>query len=197
MVLIRGIDNISWHALRPSRHPTKTVSKYITKVRPTYMLRCVPNLLRPARHATISCCRHELKPLTVRLSVHRCLFRCFRIPTTVISDVFIENLKHLLYPFESNKRTSRNPGTLLSTRTQSQSDLGPLRPISLLHTSPCTAPLHLPLPLPLHLYVTYTLYVNVRGRRCSRNRPRGQVLCAKYALNVCMRVPARPKAKRK
>ena len=56
----------------PSRHPTKTVKAHVlacaapgTKVRPTCMLRCIPNLPRPARYSTIHCCRHKFTPLTV------------------------------------------------------------------------------------------------------------------------------------
>ena len=64
----------SWHwqhilpfELRCARHDIRPQRwNNVTKVRPTYMLRCVPNLLRPARYATIYCCRHELKTLTVR-----------------------------------------------------------------------------------------------------------------------------------
>ena len=39
----------------------------VTKVRPTCMLRCVPNLLRPARYAAVWCCRRESKPITVQV----------------------------------------------------------------------------------------------------------------------------------
>ena len=73
VVSIHGISNISWDALRSSRHLTKTVKTNVTKIRPKCMLRCVPNLLCPARYATIYCRRHELKTGIVCVCVCACM----------------------------------------------------------------------------------------------------------------------------
>ena len=59
-VLTHDIDNISWHALRLSRHPTKTVRTYVTQIRPT----CAP--LRTQFAAPGALCHNILLPPQIK-----------------------------------------------------------------------------------------------------------------------------------
>ena len=60
------------------------------------MLPCVPNLLHPARYATISCCRHESRPLTY---IYVCIYIYIYIYIFVTNIIILKESAEVWYMF--------------------------------------------------------------------------------------------------